>query len=200
MNYLAHTLLSRDCPEAILGAMLGDFVKGPLDDRYPDKVRAAILLHRAIDRYTDAHPIVLSSRSLISGARRRFAPIMVDIFYDHFLARHWTEYCDVPLSEFTEHVYAALLAQPTLVPERLHAVAPRMAADDWLGAYAGIAGMESAINGVARRLQRFRRAAVLHGGAEELVSHYAPLERDFRLFFPELRSHVAGYRRLERAA
>jgi acyl carrier protein phosphodiesterase len=200
MNYLAHTLLSHQSAEAILGAVLGDFVKGPLGADYPPAVRDAIGLHRAVDRYTDAHPVVLSSRRLVSDARRRFAPIMVDVFYDHFLARHWSDYCDVPLHRFAHQVYEVLQAHRAVVPERLQRVAPRMAADDWLNAYAEVAGMQAAINGIARRLHRFRRAAVLHGGADELIQHYAAFERDFRLFFPELRRHVADHHRLERAA
>src|SRR5688572_11794852 len=105
MNYLAHALLSHQSAEAILGALLGDFVKGPVGAEYPPAVRDAIHLHRLIDRYTDSHPVVLSSRRLVSDARRRFAPIMIDMFYDHFLARHWSDYCDTPLRQFARQVY-----------------------------------------------------------------------------------------------
>jgi acyl carrier protein phosphodiesterase len=192
MNYLAHSLLSRQSPQAILGAILGDFVKGPLDDKYPPAIRHAIALHRSVDRYTDAHPVVLSSRRLVSADRRRFAPILVDVFYDHFLARHWNDYCDVPLQQFARHVYDVLEAHRAHLPERLQHVAPRMAAHDWLGAYAEIAGMQAAIDGIARRMQRFRRAAVLVGGADELVRDYPVFERDFRLFFPDLCRHAAA--------
>jgi acyl carrier protein phosphodiesterase len=200
MNYLAHTLLSHECDEAILGALLGDFVKGPLADDMPTAIRDGIRLHRSIDRYTDAHPVVLSSRGLISDTRRRFAPIMVDIFYDHFLARHWNDYCDVPLPRFAQRVYDVLRSHHAAVPERLRAVATRMAAYDWLNAYASIAGMQAAVDGIALRLRRFRRAAVLHGGGEELSRHYPVFERDFRLFFPQLQRHVTAYRLVERAA
>ncbi|HKQ31316.1 MAG TPA: ACP phosphodiesterase [Burkholderiales bacterium] len=200
MNYLAHTLLSRHADEAILGAILGDFVKGPLGDNYPPTVTDAIVLHRTIDRYTDAHPTVLSSRRRVSAIRRRFAPIMIDIFYDHFLARHWNDYCEIPLRDFARRVYEILRVHRAIVPERLRTVAPYMAADDWFNAYADIAGMRAAIDGVAHRLRRFRRAAVLRDGAEELLQHYAALERDFRLFFPELQNYVAVHPRLGHAA
>jgi len=98
----------------MLGSLLGDFVKGPLDrgeiiSRYGAEVTRAIALHRKIDSYTDAHPVVSMSRSRVSSNRRRFAGVMVDIFYDHFLARNWEEFHDVPLARFTDEFYAILM-------------------------------------------------------------------------------------------
>jgi acyl carrier protein phosphodiesterase len=200
MNYLAHTLLSHHSPEAILGAMLGDFSKGTADARYPHAVREAILLHRAIDRYTDAHPVPLASRTLVSPARRRFAPILVDVFYDHFLARHWNDYCEVPLPQFAEHVYDVLLSRKAELPERLQYVAPYMAADDWFGAYAELDGIDAAVNGMAWRMRRFARAAALRGGVEELRLNYAAFEHDFRSFFPQLMHHAVACRSSVRLA
>jgi acyl carrier protein phosphodiesterase len=200
MNYLAHTFLSHHSSDAVLGAILGDFVKGPLDATYPSAVREAILLHRAVDRYTDAHPIPLTARLLVSAPRRRFAPILIDVFYDHFLARHWDDYCDVPLPQFAEYVYEVLRVRCHELPERLQFVAPRMAADDWFGAYADLDGIDAAVNGIARRMQRFPRAAALRGGVEELRANYAAFEHDFQRFFPQLIHHVVGARVLERVA
>ena len=97
MNYLAHLYLSDPSEDAWLGSLLGDFVKGPLDDRYSEEVTRAIVLHRKIDSYTDAHPVVLNSKSRVSTQRRRYAGIMVDMFYDHFLAKHWREFHAEPL-------------------------------------------------------------------------------------------------------
>src|SRR3954464_15580437 len=88
MNYLAHLYLSAPTEDAWLGSLLGDFVKGPLDGRYSQHITSAIALHRKIDTFTDAHPVVLRSKSRISAARRRYAGIMIDMFYDHFLARN----------------------------------------------------------------------------------------------------------------
>ncbi len=186
MNYLAHVFLSQQSPEAMLGAVLGDFVKGPVGTDYPPAIREAILLHRHIDRYTDAHPLHHASRALISPARRRFAPVLIDIFYDHFLARHWTDYSAVPLSQFAQQVYAVLLANRSSLPERLQRAAPQMAASDWLNAYAGLAGIDAALNGIARRLGRYPRAAVLIGAVEELERHYVDFEQQFRDYFPQL--------------
>jgi acyl carrier protein phosphodiesterase len=186
MNFLAHAFLSRSSPEMLIGGMLGDFVKGALGERYTPAMRAGILLHRAIDRYTDAHPTVRASCALISPARRRFAAILVDVFYDHFLARHWQRYADLPLEAFTQQVYATLLPHTASYPERLQRILPHMAADDWLASYAEIESVDAALHGIARRFQRFPRAAVLADGVQELLDHYAALEQCFLDFFPDL--------------
>ncbi len=190
MNYLAHVFLSCDSAEAILGALYGDFAKGAHDVEYPAAIADAIRLHRAIDRYTDAHPIPCASRALVSPVRRRFAGILTDVFYDHFLARHWQDYCELPLPMFAHQVYAVLLAHQEQLPPRLRYVAPRMAANDWFGAYAELRGIDAAVNGIARRLEHYPRAAALRGGVAELERHYAAFEAHFREFFPLLIQHV----------
>lgn len=192
MNYLAHVLLSHHTPAAITGAMLGDFIKGRPPEHWDAEVRNAILLHRAIDRYTDAHPLVGSSRSLVSTARRRFAGILIDIFYDHFLARHWASFHRRPLAVFTRHVYGVLLPQRPRFPARLQRILPWMAQDDWLASYAEVRAVGAAVNGVARRFRYPERARVLHGAVEELQQNYDPLEQHFLEFFEDLRSFANG--------
>lgn len=190
MNFLAHAFLSRSSPELLIGGLLGDFVKGALGERYTPTMRAGILLHRAIDRYTDAHAIVRASCTLISPVRRRFAAILVDVFYDHFLARHWSRYAELPLEDFTQQVYSTLLPDIASYPERLQRMLPRMAADDWLASYAEIESVEAALHGIARRFQRYPRAIVLNDGMQELLLNYAALEQQFLDFFPELLGFV----------
>lgn len=187
MNYLAHAFLARATPELLTGGMLGDFVKGQrnLHD-YPPDIRAGIHLHRAIDRFTDSHPTVLASRALISPARRRFAGILVDVFYDHYLARHWGRFSAEPLGNFTARVYATLWPRRGDFPERLQRILPWMRADDWLASYAGIESVDAALHGIARRFARYPRAAVLAGGVHELLANDAALERHFLDFFPQL--------------
>ena len=110
MNYLAHLYLSEDSPESLLGSIMGDFVKGTIGDRYPLKIKRGIKLHRKIDTYTDSHPTTRASRSLYSPARRRFAGIIVDLCYDHFLYRHWSEFTDVAIDQFICRIYDILIA------------------------------------------------------------------------------------------
>jgi acyl carrier protein phosphodiesterase len=183
MNYLAHLFLAQPQPEALLGALMGDFVKGPLAGRYPPDLARALSLHRRIDSFTDAHPRVAASRARVSPSRRRFAGIMVDLFYDHFLARDWHRYSPEPLELFSARVYRLLERHEAILPERLRQIAPRMAAFDWLGSYRAVASIHVALDRMSTRLRRENR---LHGGGVELEANYAALEADFQAFFPEV--------------
>lgn len=187
MNYLAHAYLAGTDTNAIAGALLGDFVKGARLEHYPPAVRDAILLHRAIDRYTDHHTIVISSRGLISAERRRFAGIMLDVFFDHFLARHWPRFGREPLGMFTARVYAALTRYAPTAPERFRRMLPHMLANDWLANYAEQEVIDATIDGISRRL---KRANTLAGGGEELRRRYDAFEASFMAFFPELVRYV----------
>lgn len=183
MNFLAHLYLSPADDDALLGSLMGDFVKGPLSAHPADEVRRGMALHRRIDTYTDAHPVVRDSRNRISAARRRYAGIMVDMFYDHFLARDWTRYHEQPLTAFAHRVYAVLLRNRERLPERLARIAPYMATQDWLSSYRAIESIHVALERMGTRLTR---GNALNGAAGELVLHYDALEADFRAFFPQV--------------
>ena len=183
MNYLAHLYLSEPTEDAWLGSLLGDFVKGPLDGRYGEHVTRGIALHRRIDSFTDAHPVVLRSKARVSADRRRYAGIMIDMFYDHFLAKNWREYHDVPLEDFTGKVYAMLYSRHAMLPERFQRIAPVMAKMNWLASYAYVESIGSALDRMGARLKRENK--LLHS-ADELVEHYGELEADFRAFMPQI--------------
>ena len=189
MNFLAHVYLADGSDDSIVGSLMGDFVKGPLDGRHGDAVTHAIALHRRIDSFTDAHPVVAASRARVSVERRRYAGILVDVFYDHFLARHWDDYSDVALERFTARVYAALRAHHAVLPERLQYMAPRMAAHDWLASYRHLEAVAIALDRMGERL---KRGNALLGSAVELEANYAAFEADFRAFFPEVVRFVGG--------
>jgi acyl carrier protein phosphodiesterase len=183
VNFLAHAYLAGGSDHAIVGSLMGDFVKGPLGGRYGAELTRALVLHRRIDTYTDAHDVVRQSRRRVSPARRRFAGVLVDVFYDHFLAGHWDEYSDVPLERFTAHIYAVLRAHHALLPERLQHIAAHMAAADWLASYRYVDATGLALD---RMGQRLKRGNALLRSAEELLTHYAAFEADFRSFFPDV--------------
>ncbi|MFN7929471.1 MAG: ACP phosphodiesterase [Blastocatellia bacterium] len=183
MNYLAHAFLAGDSPQALVGALLGDFVKGAAKNNYAPLIQRNIELHRRIDAYTDAHPIVRAAKPLIASERRRFAGILLDIFYDHYLAKHWARFSPVALPTFTQQVYAALHAHHALLPERLQKMLPYMQSEDWLASYAQIAWIEVTLARVARRL---RPGNALASGSAELQQHYTRFETDFLTFFPDL--------------
>jgi acyl carrier protein phosphodiesterase len=182
MNYLAHLHLGGQLPAQLLGSLYGDFVKGRLQGQFSPPIEAAIQLHRSIDRFTDSHPLVGEALSRFSLTRRRYAGIVLDVFFDHCLARDWQRYADQPLEHFTSQVYRVLAAEPQL-PGRLAQIAPYMAADDWLGSYREFGVMEQVLRGISRRLTQ---PEALGHAMQELRTLYEPLSEDFRLFYPEL--------------
>ncbi|CAI8852395.1 acyl carrier protein phosphodiesterase [Pseudomonas sp. IT-P12] len=182
MNYLAHLHLGGQRPGQLLGSLYGDFVKGRLQGQFAPEVEAAIQLHRRIDVFTDRHPLVDVALSRFSLTRRRYAGIVLDVFFDHCLARDWALYADRPLEVFTSDVYRALSSEPQL-PDRLARIAPYMVADDWLGSYREFDVLEQVLRGISRRLSRPEELA---GAMQELRALYEPLSEDFRLFYPQL--------------
>jgi len=182
MNYLAHLHLGGQRPGQLLGSLYGDFVKGRLQGQFAPEVEAAIQLHRRIDVFTDRHPLVNIALGRFSDTRRRYAGIVLDVFFDHCLARDWRLYADQPLEVFTADVYRVLTHERQL-PERLARIAPHMVANDWLGSYQQFEVLEQVLRGISRRLSRPEELA---GAMEELRRLYEPLSEDFRLFYPQL--------------
>jgi len=187
MNYLAHLYLAEQSNEGFLGSLLGDFVKGRLDNRYPETVRRGIALHRAIDSFTDAHPLHRESRNRIGGERRRYAGIIIDVCYDHFLCCHWTDYSDENLASFSQRVYGMLRDYQGELPDRMGRMVPHMIADDWLGSYAELDNVGRALDGIARRITRSNPLA---GAVVEIEANYGELDDDFRRFFPQLQERA----------
>jgi acyl carrier protein phosphodiesterase len=191
MNYLAHLHLGGAALEQLLGSLYGDFVKGPLAGRFAPSVEASIRLHRRIDAFTDAHPLTQRARARFPAGRRRVAGIVLDLFFDHCLARDWRQFADQPLDQFTAEVYRVLLREPAL-PERLGHIAPRMAAHDWLGSYRDFDVLGQVLGGMSRRLSK---PQLLDGALLELERLYEPLSEDFRAFYPQLQAWAEAERR-----
>lgn len=191
MNYLAHLHLGGPAPAELLGSLYGDFVKGPLRGDYPADIEAAIRLHRQIDSFTDHHPVVVAARQRFPTARRRYTGILLDIFFDHCLALHWSRFSPEALPDFTRTVYSALRNAPAL-PERLAYIAPLMAEQDWLGSYTDFRVLEQVIRGMQRRLSRPEGLA---GAMPELENLYPALEQDFLQFYPDVMSFAATTRK-----
>ncbi|VVO71257.1 Acyl carrier protein phosphodiesterase [Pseudomonas fluorescens] len=189
MNYLAHLHLGGQRPGQLLGSLYGDFVKGRLQGQFAPEIEGAIQLHRSIDVFTDRHPQVDVALSRFSLTRRRYAGIVLDVFFDHCLARDWTLYADRPLELFTSDVYRVLSSERQL-PERLAKIAPYMVANDWLGSYQEFEVLEQVLRGISRRLTRPEELAA---AMQELRLLYEPLSEDFRLFYPQLQDFARNY-------
>jgi acyl carrier protein phosphodiesterase len=116
MNWLAHILLSEHNVDNRLGNLLGDLVKGREIDKLSHELRQGIDLHYAIDRFTDSHPIIKTSKQRIDPEYRKFAGILIDVFYDHFLAKNWNLYSEIEFSDFVTDIYTSFKQYPHQLP------------------------------------------------------------------------------------
>lgn len=188
MNILAHALLAAPDADRMFGSLIGDFVRGAIDPTLPPGVRAGIALHRSIDTYTDAHADVAAARALFAPPFRRYAGILLDVWFDHLLARQWTRYGEGTLDEFSGNVRALLALNSARVPERMRAFVVYLGAHDLPAAYRDTAMVGNALRGISRRLTR---ANPLEDALPVLVALHAPLQRCFDAFFPALRNFAA---------
>ncbi len=187
MNYLAHLYLSGDDPMIMIGNFIADHVKGKQFDLYSAEIKNGILLHRRIDEFTDQHPIVEQSKLLLRSYFHKYAPVIVDVFYDHFLARDWKEYHNQSLENYSNHVYDLMENHIELLPERARYMLTYMKKYNWLHGYATVNGMENALTGLSRRT---KFPSKMEEAPEFLVQHYQLFEKHFKLFFEELQSEV----------
>ena len=183
MNYLAHLYLSDSDPDSRVGSLMGDFVKGRVGDDFKPSVREGILLHRKVDSFTDAHPFIRQSKARISPGFRRYAGILVDIFYDHFLATRWHQWSDVSLDEFAGEIYGMLRERQDTFPESMQRSMRYMVSRRLLQSYREIGGVHDALRGIETRLKRPSR---LGESVRELEQNYTALRSDFEQFFPLL--------------
>ena len=189
MNYLAHLYLADNSPGSLIGGLLGDFVKGPLDNAYDDDITKGTLIHRRIDSFSDSHEKVFESKRLISPKRSRFSGIIIDVCFDHFLARSWSEYSNEELADFTRKVYVLLSKYSHILPYKPRSIIPKMIEEDWLGSYQYIEGIGQIMDRVSRRLTR---GEGMLGAVKELETNYEKMEENFKSFFPELIAYVEG--------
>lgn len=154
MNYLAHALLADLGPALRAGSTAGDFFKGPLGSALPAGFALGIRLHRAIDRYADEHPAFLASRARLPAEIRRWSGIIVDLFYDHVLARNWSHWHPEPLPLFSARVYADIALHLEHFDQRAQAACRLMAREDWLSSYATETGLGDILRRMAARTRR----------------------------------------------
>ncbi len=187
MNWLAHVVLSEPTPRFRVGNILPDILGlralAPLGGEF----QRGIACHRVIDVFTDQHPVFHRSRTRFHDGYRRFAAILVDVYYDHLLARHWSDHVEAPLSHFVDGFYEDLASVRAEVPEEVHPLLDHLRQEDWLGANATGDGPRGAIHRVERRLSW---RVDLSGAADVFAREEAALAEDFREFFPELAAHV----------
>lgn len=190
MNFLSHIYLSGDSTAILFGNFIGDFVKGKQIENYHEDVQKGILLHREIDFFTDNHPIVLQSKDKIRASQGHYSGVVIDIFYDHFLAANWIDYCTTPLQKFANATYQKLENNLHKMPPDAQFMLPYMVQNNWLVSYKDVEGIERACKGMAQRTKFKSNMANAH---VQLQKHYDVLEEEFRTFFPLLNRHCQNF-------
>ncbi|HNR91744.1 MAG TPA: ACP phosphodiesterase [Dokdonella sp.] len=183
MNHLAHALLSGPDPELMLGGLMGDFVHGRVDPALPDGLRRGIALHRAIDSHTDAHPTLVALRERFEPPFRRYAGIVIDIWFDHLLARGFAHWSNEPLAAYSRRIHDVIDAAPVPLPERMRAFVRYMRAHGLPAAYTDRMLVARVFAGVSSRL---RHANPLDRVMPEVERLEDALEESFLAFFPQL--------------
>jgi acyl carrier protein phosphodiesterase len=183
MNFLAHMLCSADTPASMLGNFSADFVKGEIADRFPCDVAEGIRHHRRIDLFTDNHEVFGASRRLISSTRRRYAGVIIDVLYDHFLAISWDRFCSTSLDEFVGRVYENLERHGATMPHPVPLAIEKMVREDWLRSNGTMDGIDRTFQRISRRL---RSENPLATAGEELERNYDLLQKHFHSFFPHV--------------
>jgi acyl carrier protein phosphodiesterase len=183
MNFLAHIYLSGDDTEIAIGNFISDSVRGNKYKSFPIGIQKGILLHRNIDTFTDAHEIFRKSTKRLHEKYGHYSGVIVDIFYDHFLAKNWKLYSDQSLEEYTIKFYEVLLEKYDLLPARVQNLIPYLIKDNWLLSYATVDGISRVLKGMSKRT-KFK--SNMEFATEELKENYTLFENEFRSFFVEL--------------
>ena len=188
MNFLAHLYLSGDNTKLMIGNFIADFVKGRNAlELFDADVRNGIFLHRAIDAFTDTHPIVAKSKTRLREKYRHYAGVIVDVFYDHFLSKNWSSYHNVPLEIYAQKVYGIIEDHKPILPGQVASFFPYMVRGNWLVNYAKTEGIGRALTGMSRRTPY---ESHMDQAVNDLIRYYDEFEAEFAEFFPALKGHV----------
>jgi len=183
MNFLAHAYLSFGQEEILVGNFIADFVRGKELENYPKKVQLGIQLHRAIDTYTDSHPLVKQVQSFLIPRFGHYSRVISDVFFDYFLAKNWKNYSDTPLEQFSLDCYRTLYTSPLDFPEAFRRMFHWMQMQNWLYAYREAAGIQAALDGLSRRA---RFDSKMNESTQVLWEKEEEIEALFFVFFQDL--------------
>lgn len=190
MNYLAHIYLSGENDLLKIGNFMADSVRGKEYLKHPEDIKNGILLHRSIDSFTDFHPIYRKSKHRLHAKYGHYSGVIMDIFYDYFLAHHWFKYHPVPLSIFAQDFYELLHSNQDLITEKTKAMLPHMIENNWLVSYASKEGLEKILYMMDYRT---KHRVVMYEAIVELDMYYIEFESEFFSFFEELQNHCQNY-------
>lgn len=190
MNHLAHLFLSQSKVELLTGNYIADHVKGKQFEKFSKGIQKGIMMHRAIDEFTDKHSVVKQSKERLYPKYHKYASVLVDMFYDHILAKNWSDYSPISLESFTQSAYKMLASQRSVFPRSAKRMYDHMSTHDWLLGYAGLEGMQRALNGLAYRAKFDSK---MDEAVFDLERDYELYKADFQAFFPDLQEMAFGW-------
>lgn len=187
MNFLSHLFLSGNSEGLRIGNFIADSVKGSDYNSYSPEIREGILLHRRIDTFTDTHPVVEKSKRRLYAGYHKYAAVIVDVYYDHYLAANWKDYSAVPLHDYAQEIYRLVEKYRNVLPPKSARFSEYMIRYNILEAYAQLEGIGRVLQGMASRAAFESRMELAAG---DLKEHYGLFGDEFRRFFPELQQFV----------
>jgi acyl carrier protein phosphodiesterase len=187
MNFLAHIYLSGNNNLLKIGNFMADSVRGHHYMDYPDEIRKGILLHRYIDTFTDAHPIYRKSKHRLHEKYGHYSGVIMDIVYDHFLAKNWYKYSDKKLEDYADEFYKLLQDNYDILTEKTKGMLPYMMARNWLVSYASLAGLEIIL---FQMDYRTKNRVNMPAAIKEVIEFYEEMEQEFLAFFTALQQHT----------
>ena len=183
MNFLAHIYLSGNNDLIKIGNFMADGIRGKDYLKFPEQVKNGILLHRQIDTFTDAHAIYRKSKHRLHKKYGHYSGVIMDILYDHFLAKNWKKYSNEKLEEYVSSFYKSLEENKNILSEKTKLIMPYMIDQNWLISYSTIAGLEKIL---FQMDYRTKHRANMQEAIVELKEFYVEFEEEFTLFFEEL--------------
>ncbi len=187
MNHLAHAYFSDNNDEWLIGGYIADDVKGRAFNTYTKGIQQGILLHRAIDKFTDNHAIVKHATDALKTKYKRYSGVIIDMFFDHFLSKYWHDFSKKPLNTFAQNLYILILKHYMILPLKTKMLIPFMVYNNWLVSYGSIEGLHKRLCGMARRTSFHSK---MDKASTELTNNYEFYKSHFMDFFPELNAFV----------
>ena len=186
MNFLAHIYLSGENQQLKIGNFMADSIRGNSYLDYPQDLKNGILLHRYIDTFTDAHPIYRKSKHRLHEKYGHYSGVIMDIVYDHFLAKNWKNYSSVELEDYAADFYTLMEDNFTVLTEKVQKLLPIMKDQNWLVKYASLDGLEMIL---FQMDYRTKHRVDMQEAIVEVKEFYSEFEKEFTLFFEELENH-----------
>ncbi len=186
MNFLGHFYLSGHSESLLVGNYIADMVKGKRYLEYPEPIAKGIIMHRQIDTFTDRHPVFRQSKKRLVNQYGLYSGVITDMFYDHFLAKNWQLYSNVPLRTYADNTYNILETYSGIFPEKGKILFRFMKTNNWLVSYAKTTGIQRSLNGISKRT---RFPSGMETAVKNLHKHYKKYEEEFTYFFDEAVNH-----------